>query len=234
MDTSFKVDVFNFKQDKLLEFNLSLNDALLLDWFSKFQSTNKMQAMIKDGKVLYWLSYAKVINDIPLAFVSEATLKRRLNHMIEKGILIKHYDKENQKVFLGMGEKYLELLYWNENVTETPEIIKEVKEKTTKSTNENIEDFEWFWDIYDKKVGKDKCCTKFLKLKKSDIAKIKETLPEYIKSTPDKKYRKNPLTYLNGSCWNDELVKVTIPKKIVKPQGIDYIPNQRRFTDEDD
>jgi hypothetical protein len=30
--------------------------------------------------------------------------------------------------------------------------------------------------------------------------------PAYVESTPDKAYRKDPLTYLNGKCWNDEII----------------------------
>ena len=36
--------------------------------------------------------------------------------------------------------------------------------------------------------------------------KIFETLPAYIRSTPDVQFRKDPLTYLNGKCWEDEIV----------------------------
>lgn len=66
--------------------------------------------------------------------------------------------------------------------------------------------FSEFWDDYGKKVDKSKCEKKFKKISNSDIDKIKKHLPLYIKSTPDIQYRKNPLTYLNGKCWNDEVV----------------------------
>ena len=31
-------------------------------------------------------------------------------------------------------------------------------------------------------------------------------IPLYIKSTPDKQYRKHPMTYLNNSGWLDEIL----------------------------
>ena len=43
--------------------------------------------------------------------------------------------------------------------------------------------------------------------------KIFETLPEYVNSTPDKKFRKNPETYLNNCSWNDEIIQIK-PHKI--------------------
>jgi len=69
-----------------------------------------------------------------------------------------------------------------------------------------IVQFEKFWNLYDKKVSKDKCLKKFMKLSESDIELIFKTLPEYIKSTPDIQYRKNPETYLNNKSWNDAII----------------------------
>jgi hypothetical protein len=34
---------------------------------------------------------------------------------------------------------------------------------------------------------------------------INESVLDYVNSTPDVKFRKNPLTYLNGKNWNDEI-----------------------------
>jgi hypothetical protein len=62
-----------------------------------------------------------------------------------------------------------------------------------------------FWNTYDKKVNKSKCFSKWQKLKAEDKEKIKGHIPAYVKSTPDKQYRKHPLTYLNNESWNDEV-----------------------------
>ncbi len=89
--------------------------------------------------------------------------------------------------------------------------LQTVKPNKKQSPEENndlkAEKFNKFWDIYNKKQGKKKCLTKFLKLKDSDILKIAETIENYIKSTPDIKFRKDPYTYLNGEHWNDEIKK---------------------------
>ena len=66
--------------------------------------------------------------------------------------------------------------------------------------------FEEWWDIYDKKRSKDKCLDKWMKLKQEEREKCIRATPAYVASTPDKKYRKDPLTYLNGKCWNDEII----------------------------
>lgn len=67
--------------------------------------------------------------------------------------------------------------------------------------------FEDFWNLYDLKVNKPKCEIKFKKISQGAREKIMEHLQEYIPNTPDKKFRKNPLTYLNNESWNDEIIK---------------------------
>jgi len=95
----------------------------------------------------------------------------------------------------------------NENENEDEIVIKDKnkeKEKIKKLWLEN--QFELFWGMYDKKVDKDKAKPKFMALKQSDIERIFQTLPDYVKSTPDPKYRKNPATYLNNKSWNNEII----------------------------
>lgn len=74
--------------------------------------------------------------------------------------------------------------------------------------------FEDFWDDYDKKVGsKPKLLKKWAKISKKDKQKIREYIPLYKAAQPDKKYRKNPETFLNNESWNDEIIgaKKSIP-----------------------
>ncbi len=67
--------------------------------------------------------------------------------------------------------------------------------------------FEDFWKLYDKKVGsRDKCKRKFDKLKQEEKENIMNHIFDYVKSTPEKQYRKNPITYLDGKSWNDEII----------------------------
>jgi hypothetical protein len=68
---------------------------------------------------------------------------------------------------------------------------------------------EWseFWDTYGKKVDTKKCKEKFQRLKPDEVSAILAHVPKYVKATPDVKYRKNPLTYLNGRGWEDEIVQ---------------------------
>jgi len=70
----------------------------------------------------------------------------------------------------------------------------------------NIE-FEKFWNLYNYKVGsKSKVLKKWESLTDLDRGMVMEHLPHYIKSTPDKQFRKHPATYLNNQGWFDEIV----------------------------
>ena len=85
--------------------------------------------------------------------------------------------------------------------TESQEEEEEEKEEEEYKSDE----FEIFWNSYGKKVDRVKCEKAWKKLKKQEIDKILETVNRYVGANPDIQYRKNPLTYLNGKCFNDEL-----------------------------
>jgi len=89
----------------------------------------------------------------------------------------------------------------NENVIVNDIVIKDYNEVKVN------EEFEYFWDEYDKKVGdKQKIRKKFIQLSQKDRSEILRTMAEYVHSTPDKSYRKNPQTYLNARGWEDEII----------------------------
>jgi len=67
--------------------------------------------------------------------------------------------------------------------------------------------FDDFWDLYDKKRQRDKCEKKWQSLSQSEKVKIIIHIPEYLEFTPDKQFRKDPLTFLNNRSWEDEIIK---------------------------
>jgi hypothetical protein len=81
---------------------------------------------------------------------------------------------------------------------------KEYKEEEELKEDKEIL-FEQFWNLYDKKVERKNCFNKFIQLDLKVIEKIINVVPFYVKSTPEVKYRKNPETWINGECWNDEI-----------------------------
>lgn len=86
-------------------------------------------------------------------------------------------------------------------------------ETETENVNENITEIEIyptcedFWNLYDKKVGsKKQIARKFKGLNQKTKEQIMEYLPGYIKSTPNKTFRKNPQTFLDLEAWHDEII----------------------------
>ena len=82
--------------------------------------------------------------------------------------------------------------------------------------------FTKFWDLYAKKVDMKKCEAKFKKLTESEVDDIFLALPKYIQSTTDRTFRKNPLTWLNGKCWNDEVIAQSPTQRNINEIGTDF------------
>lgn len=66
--------------------------------------------------------------------------------------------------------------------------------------------FEDWWNAYNKKRGRKKAEAKWNKLSHADKIACMKATPAYVASTPDVQYRLDPLTYLNGERWNDEII----------------------------
>ena len=98
----------------------------------------------------------------------------------------------------------LDLIYPVDKPLELPKIPTVNSHEILQEVNKKEELFDKFWEMYDKKMSTKDAKAKFLKLNMKDIDKIFETLPYYLKSTPDIKYRKMPLTYINQRVWEDE------------------------------
>ena len=90
------------------------------------------------------------------------------------------------------------------------------KDNNIKYNNTNIP-FSDFWNLYNKKVGDlQKLKKKWALLKDEERTKVMDHLPLYVKATPQKKYRKDPYTYLNNSGWTDEIIIDDVSDKTEK------------------
>jgi len=134
----------------------------------------------------------------------------------------------------GVQERFFEAAKRKKSVRYNPDyIVKEVKVSSNavkiegdlpEAEDDNIlKEFKRFWELYDKKVSKDKTFKLWQKLSKKNKAKIFKTLPAYLESKPDKQFRKNPDVYLRNKSWEDEIVfrpdpfnNQSIPKKSIR------------------
>ena len=83
-----------------------------------------------------------------------------------------------------------------------------VTETITKTKTEIVdENFNYWWDCYDKKRSKDKAKVKWDKLTDKEKELTLIVVKDYVNSTPDKNFRKYPATYLNNKSFNDEIIQ---------------------------
>lgn len=64
--------------------------------------------------------------------------------------------------------------------------------------------FNQFWEDYDKKLDRKKSLAKWKKVKEEDRLLIQGFIPVYKAFEPNREFRKNPTTFLNGEIWKDE------------------------------
>ena len=166
----------------------------------------------------------KSLPDFILEFISDCVNKYELfeqeNDMIFCPRVNRNISKMEEKSNMA---KAAIAKRWNTDVLRTntdliPTDTKQkqkLKEKQKENKEKREKDFSLFWQAYGKSSDKSNCLKKFISIEDEDIEKIFMHVPKYVASTPDVQYRKNPLTYLNGKCWNDEPINTTPPKYIL-------------------
>jgi hypothetical protein len=110
-------------------------------------------------------------------------------------------------------------------------IKEESKERTIREAKPENARFEEWWIAYNKKVDRKKCEAKWSKINWSKL----NITPDFLITDAQRRhrdcakwaagYQKNPLTYLNGECWNDELQQ---PSKQQLTPADEYEIRQRR------
>lgn len=81
--------------------------------------------------------------------------------------------------------------------------------------NNNLKDidllfgFEDFWSAYDYKKSKPVAQKEWKKLNIDDLllSEILHSVHAYVRSTPDKKFRKHPSTWIHQKCWEDDITE---------------------------
>ncbi len=88
-----KYTIEGFSQEKLMEFGLDVNDAIILRWFIDFKDTGKMSSEIIENDKYYWINYEALLKDLPIMNIKKDTLYRRLKKM-ESVQILKHFTKK--------------------------------------------------------------------------------------------------------------------------------------------
>jgi len=177
-----------------------------LGWKKKFglPSMMSMEAIgIKSHN-----TYINTLNDLEeIGLIT--MIERSKNQYSANIVALSNFDKAHSKALdkalIKHGTKQRESTVQSIDNIDIP-IYNNTNIQVYKSTSLQWEDdFEIFWNLYDKKIDRSKCEKAWNKLSDADIDRIMFTIKEYVNANQDIKFRKNPLTYLNGKCWNDEI-----------------------------
>lgn len=177
-----------------------------LGWKQKFglPSTMAMDAIgIKSHN-----TYAKTLNDL-VEFGLITMIQHSKNQYSANIIAISKFDKAHDKALdralIKHGAKQRESTIQSIDSIDIP-IYNTTNLQINKSTSlQYSSEFDFFWDSYNKKIDRTKCEKVWNKLTESEIGKIIESVVDYVKVNSEVQFRKNPLTYLNGKCFNDEI-----------------------------
>lgn len=152
-------------------------------------------------------TYKKTINDL-VAFGFIKIIMESKNQHQSKIIALSKIDKATNKALDKANAEATDKP--TDSIIEQETIKQETKEQT-------IARFNSFWDLYGKKSDTKKCREKFCKLPEQTQHRILQVVELYVKKTPDLKFRKLPLTWLNGECWNDDYSDVK-PLQPINPK----------------
>ena len=135
-----KYTINGYSQEKLLKNNLDLSDSLILRVLADIYSSNgkKIEYKIMNNDKYMWISYGYLFEQIPV-IGSERTLVRKIDNLIEKGMLKKELVTSKKGIkgrflYISFGEKYFELTEYSNN---TKEEIKAKETEERKNETEN-------------------------------------------------------------------------------------------------
>lgn len=119
---------------------------------------------------------------------------------------------------------------------QVPGIITPASKNANRPTSKNAKDniiknnnaqmlFEAWWNLYNKKQGKKKSLTVWMKLSEDQMNQCMSVVEDFVRYRNEVKYRPHPLTYLNGEMWEDEIPNQSISKEWKKQEATDNFNN---------
>lgn len=84
--------VLGLQQSKLIEYDLDLIDALLIDTLMKMYSTNGFEYIVENNKKYIWINQTYLTEYLPI-IGTKKTMQRRIKRLEDKGVIerkVKH------------------------------------------------------------------------------------------------------------------------------------------------
>lgn len=219
-----KNTIEGFNQNKLLEYDLDIKDAMILRYCVDFMNTGRMSSVVVNNKVYYWVSYKHIKEDLPILKINNNdALRKRFKKLEEAGLIEHHHRKDGGSYsYYRLSEKYYELITIGEEKvitqelpsdSESGDVVTESSTPTDKSQEQNnlstkdnnniysANDVEALWKLYPNKKGKVQAMKRICKiLKRISIDELRRCIERYSTEVEgkDKQYILNGSTYFNG------------------------------------
>jgi hypothetical protein len=195
----------------------SMESLGITDWRTyknglQFLHDNNIIAWLEKSKNQYTCNKVSLLigeADIGESYKNAYTFFAEPNAEAIAEALVEAYDEAYVEAIAEALQSYINL-----------KTLKPKNPKTEKPTDNWLESFEQFWTVYDKKVGRKKAEQKWKIMTLHQRQSALDNVAGYVHVNNRKQFRKDPVTYLNGECWNDELI---LPE--TKQTGL--FPNQQ-------
>lgn len=116
-------------QDKV-----DLIDLCLFDAFKSFANSAKCEKLIDENGIWFWISYAEIIREIPLANIkTKDGIYRRMLKLRDAGLIVFHQNNQKAaKTFFQWGKNYdaMERTDWADQPTDKkPKVVQDLRIK---------------------------------------------------------------------------------------------------------
>jgi len=211
----------NISQQKLIENELTLNQAIFMSWLKKFSSTGRMKSIHIGGQPFFWIAKQKVLVDLPILADTERKLSYNIiEPLFEKGFIAKEIVRDGRKnlTYIRLTQKYEQVDPSFESFNEQP-FDEKPKDPPKKSKKEYISidsksetdvetEFNELWKEYPNRQGKAKALEHYKRQRKTltfDFIKQKmHAYIAYVNSVTWNLSFKNGSTWFNSDIANDE------------------------------
>jgi len=181
-------------EDLSIEFDIDLNDI-----------NEMIDFMVLKGffsKELYENSKVLTSNGIQKRFLEATKRRKELNKCN-----IYRVNVDNNPVQVGLPPTITPLSEIDVDISTQSKVKKSKEEKRKEKELAILNDFNSWWDAYDyKSSSKADALKKWKRMNDKQRAKCLEVVADYVKSTPDKQFRKGAGNYLSGECWENEII----------------------------
>lgn len=189
--------------------SIELNNRL--GWVKKFAIPTDV-AMAACG-IKSYKTYGKIFDDLAEWGFFEIH-QRSKNQFTSNVIALVFFTEAEPKQYQSIDQSIANAV--ERQSSSTVSINKLINLETNKPKNDktlNIE-FVVFWDLYDNRRDRAKTEKKWNSLSNKERELAIADVPKYLASLRDRHFQKNPLTYLNGQCWEDEREEQTKEAKV--------------------